>query len=194
MVGLAEGAQYLIEYPYGCAEQRSSAAMATMLAGDLGDAFALPGLDAKKARSIAQATIYELYKFQCGDGGFSFWPGECSSESPYLTANVLHVMQRGVSTLTVVLADIPHLQHGGSPSGLSLSHRAQRQASNQRALQDQIARSFLVISQVPVFRYAQQTPRFNRLFFPERNVTMSALTEATIIVEAGETSGTLTPS
>jgi DNA processing protein len=60
-----------------------------------------------------------------------------------------------------------------------------------RALQEQIARNFLVISQVPVFRYAQQTPRFNRLFFPERNVTMSALTEATIIVEAGETSGTL---
>ena len=29
----------------------------------------------------------------------------------------------------------------------------------------------------------------NRLFFPERNITMSALTEATIIVEAGETSG-----
>ena len=28
-------------------------------------------------------------------------------------------------------------------------------------------------------------------FFPERNVTMSALTEATIIVEAGETSGSL---
>ena len=34
----------------------------------------------------------------------------------------------------------------------------------------------------------------NRLFFPERNVTMSALTEATIIVEAGETSGTLHPA
>lgn len=60
-----------------------------------------------------------------------------------------------------------------------------------RALQEQIAQRFLLISQVPVFRYAQQTPRFNRLFFPERNVTMSALTEATIIVEAGETSGTL---
>jgi DNA processing protein len=31
----------------------------------------------------------------------------------------------------------------------------------------------------------------NRAFFPERNVTMSALTAATIIVEAGNTSGTL---
>jgi hypothetical protein len=38
---------------------------------------------------------------------------------------------------------------------------------------------------------AQQHPGTNRYFFPERNITMSALTEATIIVEAGETSGTL---
>lgn len=41
-------------------------------------------------------------------------------------------------------------------------------------------------------RYGRQAPPQNRLFFPERNVTMSALTEATVIVEAGETSGTLT--
>ena len=95
MVGLAEGAAYLVDYPYGCAEQRSSSAMALMLASDLGDAFALPGIDTKKARSTAQRTINELYKFQCADGGFSFWAGECNMGSPYLTANVLHVMQRG---------------------------------------------------------------------------------------------------
>ena len=41
----------------------------------------------------------------------------------------------------------------------------------------------LLISQVPVCRYNDQDWRFN--------ITMSALTEATIIVEAGETSGTL---
>ena len=61
-----------------------------------------------------------------------------------------------------------------------------------RDLQEEIARDHLLISQVPVLRYAKQAPQQNRLFFPERNVTMSALTEGTIIVEAGETSGTLT--
>ena len=61
-----------------------------------------------------------------------------------------------------------------------------------RELQDKIARDFLLISQVPVLRYSEQAVPQNRLFFPERNITMSALTEATIIVEAGETSGTLT--
>lgn len=59
------------------------------------------------------------------------------------------------------------------------------------ALQEQIARDFLLISQVPVERYDAQNPKVNRFFFPERNKTMSALTEATVIIEAGETSGTL---
>ncbi len=58
-------------------------------------------------------------------------------------------------------------------------------------LQEKIANEHLLISQVPFSRYARQTYRENRFFFPERNVTMSALTNATIIVEAGETSGTL---
>ena len=62
-----------------------------------------------------------------------------------------------------------------------------------RALQDRIASHFLLISQVPVLRYRRhRAPQNNRFFFLERNVTMSALTEATVIVEAGETSGTLT--
>lgn len=58
-------------------------------------------------------------------------------------------------------------------------------------LQKQIARDYLLISQVPVIRYSRQDWRSNRSFFPQRNVTMSALSAATVIVEAGETSGTL---
>jgi len=58
-------------------------------------------------------------------------------------------------------------------------------------LQNQIAEDYLLISQVPVVCYDHPNPTANRIFFPERNITMSALTEATIIVEAGETSGTL---
>ena len=72
--------------------------------------------------------------------------------------------------------------------GTPLSHAYPR--ANQD-LQRYIAEHFLVISQVPVKRYESQDDRRNRTFFPERNITMSALTEATIIVEAGEASGTL---
>lgn len=58
-------------------------------------------------------------------------------------------------------------------------------------LQDYIAKKHLLISQVPFLKYEDQDYRSNRLFFPERNKTMSAITEATIIIEASETSGTL---
>lgn len=60
-----------------------------------------------------------------------------------------------------------------------------------KELQDLIAKQYLLISQVPFLRYDAQNYKVNRLFFPARNVTMSALTSATIIVEAGNTSGTL---
>lgn len=59
-------------------------------------------------------------------------------------------------------------------------------------LQAHIAKEHLLVSQVPVLRYAVQPFQHKRYYFPERNATMSALTEGTIIVEAGETSGTLT--
>ena len=72
--------------------------------------------------------------------------------------------------------------------GTPLSHAYPK--ANQE-LQRDIAKNFLVVSQVPVKRYESQDYRRNRSFFPERNVTMSALTEATVIVEASETSGTL---
>lgn len=95
MVGLAEGASYLVQYPYGCAEQRASGALALVLTSSLGEAFELPGIDAKKNKEIAQATITELKRFQCGDGGFAYWPGDCTFVSPYLTSYVAHVLQQG---------------------------------------------------------------------------------------------------
>ena len=93
LVGLGEGARYLIEYPYGCAEQRGSRTLAFLLATDLGEAFRLQGIDPAKSRATAQSALKELERFQCESGGFAYWPGECSSTSPYLTAYLLHVFK-----------------------------------------------------------------------------------------------------
>jgi hypothetical protein len=93
MVGLGEGARYLVEYPYGCAEQRGSRALALLLAADLGDAFTLPGMDPGKMRPAVQQTLKDLERYQCPGGGFAYWPGSCLSTSPYLTAYLLHVFQ-----------------------------------------------------------------------------------------------------
>ncbi len=93
LVGLGDGARYLVEYPYGCAEQKGSRALALVLAADLGDAFTLPGMNIQSMRASVQQTVKELEQFQCPDGGFAYWPGDCRSTSPYLTAYLLHVFQ-----------------------------------------------------------------------------------------------------
>jgi len=99
-----------------------------------------------------------------------------------------------VSGLAKGIDSIAHqtaLESGGrtiAVIGTPLSHAYPKE---NRDLQRRIADKFLLISQVPVYRYSTQDWRLNRLFFPERNITMSALTLGTVIVEAGETSGTL---
>ena len=93
LVGLGEGARYLVEYPYGCAEQRGSRALALLLTADLGEAFRLPGIEPAQIRPAVQSTLRELERFQCESGGFAYWPGACWSTSPYLTAYLLHVFK-----------------------------------------------------------------------------------------------------
>jgi uncharacterized protein YfaS (alpha-2-macroglobulin family) len=93
LVGLGEGARYLVEYPYGCAEQKASRALALLLTADLGDAFTLPGVEPASLRATVQSTLRELQTFQCASGGFGYWAGDCASVSPYLTAYLLHVFK-----------------------------------------------------------------------------------------------------
>ncbi len=100
---------------------------------------------------------------------------------------VVSGLAKGIDTI----AHLTTMEAGGrtiAVIGTPLSVRYPRENTE---LQDKLAQDFLVISQVPVVRYERPNPTANRIFFPERNITMSALTEATIIVEAGETSGTL---
>ena len=71
--------------------RRRRASLALVLAADLGDAFALPGMTPADMRAAAQRTLKEIETFQCENGGFAYWPGACHTVSPYLTAYVLHV-------------------------------------------------------------------------------------------------------
>ena len=93
LVGLGEGARYLVEYPYGCAEQRGSRALALLLAADLGQAFKLPEIEPAQLRATVQSSLKDLARYQCESGGFAYWPGACSTTSPYLTAYLLHVFK-----------------------------------------------------------------------------------------------------
>lgn len=58
-------------------------------------------------------------------------------------------------------------------------------------LQQAIARDHLLVSQVPFYRYAHQPFNSKRQYFRERNVTMAAISSATVMVEASDKSGSL---
>ena len=132
--------------------------------------------------------------------GFAIVGSRVASEAGLQRAARLarELVERGATVVSGLAAGIDTAAHRaaiaaggrtiaviGTPLGSVYPHE-------NRLLQEEIAAEHLLISQVPVLRYAAQHYRQNRAFFPERNATMSALTEGTIIVEAGETSGTLT--
>jgi uncharacterized protein YfaS (alpha-2-macroglobulin family) len=44
-------------------------------------------------RPAVQQSLKELARFQCANGGFAYWPGDCRFTSPYLTSYLLHVFR-----------------------------------------------------------------------------------------------------
>ena len=63
---------YLIEYPYGCVEQTTSAVFPQLYLNDL---VLLDDARHKRIDNDVQAGIERLRSFQLADGGFSYWPG-----------------------------------------------------------------------------------------------------------------------
>jgi DNA processing protein len=102
-------------------------------------------------------------------------------------AVVVSGLARGIDTAAHMAA----IEANGQTIGVIGTPVSEVYPRENQELQARIARDYLIVSQVPVLRYLHQTPKWNHGFFPERNATMSALTQATIIVEAGETSGSL---
>lgn len=93
LVGLGEGARYVVDYPFPCGEQKASRALVLLLASELGQAFSLPGRAPASYKDSAASLLRALQNQQCENGAYALWPGACSSASAYLTAYVLDVMQ-----------------------------------------------------------------------------------------------------
>jgi DNA processing protein len=96
----------------------------------------------------------------------------------------------GLAAGTDTIAHTTALQMGGrtiAMLGTSITDSYPRQNAQ---MQRHIGEHHLVISQVPIIHYAAKDWRLNRRFFPERNITMCALTDASIIAAIGQSSGT----
>ncbi len=83
------------------------------------------------------------------------------------------------------------LEEGGQTIAVLGTPLSRTYPEENSSLQQRTAETCLVVSQVPFRRYESRDWQWNRGFFPGRNKTMSALGEATIMVEAEESSGTL---
>ena len=84
------------------------------------------------------------------------------------------------------------MEHGGRLIGVIGTPIDEAYPRENADLQEEIARKHLLVSQVPFYKYQKQPFNTRRYYFPERNELMAAISDATVIVEASDTSGTLT--
>ncbi|MBN3036045.1 MAG: hypothetical protein JW861_10710, partial [Bacteroidales bacterium] len=79
---------YLLDYPYGCAEQITSTAFAQLYLPDLCD---LNQEQQERVRTNINLTTQKLIGLQNVDGGFVFWPGNRTS-GDFLSSYIGHFM------------------------------------------------------------------------------------------------------
>ncbi len=103
---------------------------------------------------------------------------------------VISGLAQGIDTAAHVAA----IEAGGATAAVLGTPLTAYFPPRNAGLQRRLARDYLLVSQVPIVRYARQSMEANRQFFRERNATLAALAEAVIVVEAGDRSGALMPA
>ncbi len=79
---------WLIQYPYGCAEQTTSAAFPQLFLDDITD---VTPLYLNRIQKNMKAAIRRLQGFQNSNGGFSYWPGQVNNDD-WTTSYVGHFL------------------------------------------------------------------------------------------------------
>ena len=87
-IDLAARLAYLLQYPYGCVEQTTSAAFPQLYVDKLMD---IDDAKQKIASANIRAAIDRLRMFQTADGGFGYWQGEDFADS-WATSYVGHFL------------------------------------------------------------------------------------------------------
>ncbi len=101
-VDLGRRLKYLIEYPYGCVEQTTSAAFPQLYLSQVMECD--DNTVARSARNVT-AAINRLHSFRRPDGSLSYWPGSTAS-SPFGSAYALHFLQEAENQGYAVPADL----------------------------------------------------------------------------------------
>ncbi|TIH17420.1 alpha-2-macroglobulin family protein [Marinifilum sp. JC120] len=93
MLRLTGKLDYLLHYPYGCAEQTVSQAFPLLKFPELARELSPQSFDKESPQYMVQSALSRLSMMQTSDGGFSMWPGGHRSE-PWVSVYVLHFLQQ----------------------------------------------------------------------------------------------------
>jgi len=88
---LPKGLEYLVTYPYGCAEQTVSSFLPNIAIKSLQGFDAFKVVDDAMLEKNIIAGFEKIYTFQRGDGGFGYWTDSLESNA-YLTTYVVYAM------------------------------------------------------------------------------------------------------
>jgi uncharacterized repeat protein (TIGR01451 family) len=81
----------LIQYPYGCIEQTTSATMPLLVMGDLLQWVAPQKAAQMKIKDVVHRGIARVISMQTASGGFGYWPGD-GTPNPWGTAYATHML------------------------------------------------------------------------------------------------------
>jgi uncharacterized protein YfaS (alpha-2-macroglobulin family) len=91
---LKEAVRYLLDYPYGCLEQRTARLLPIVAFGEYLDAFDLDSPLKKggswDAQKLAEDELEDISKSQLGDGSFPYWPGGRYGDA-FVSLRVAHI-------------------------------------------------------------------------------------------------------
>jgi hypothetical protein len=79
----------MVDYPYGCLEQRTSKILPLVAIKELADKLAMKSIPTDKIKQWVAEWVTLVPRYRCSDGGFDYWEGCHFGSSTYLTAFAL---------------------------------------------------------------------------------------------------------
>ncbi|HIE05895.1 MAG TPA: hypothetical protein EYP58_03740, partial [bacterium (Candidatus Stahlbacteria)] len=93
LAGMERGIEHLLDYPYGCLEQRLSRILPLVVGEEIINQFNLAPVRGQALRDTVQKVIDEVGDYQLNSGGFLFFK-DGLYPSPYLSAYTMYLLKR----------------------------------------------------------------------------------------------------
>jgi alpha-2-macroglobulin len=94
LAGMETGIENLLDYPYGCLEQRISRILPLIVGEEIINQFKLVSVTGKALRDTVQKVLDEVPEYQLSNGGFIYFKGSEAEPCPYLSAYTMYVLKK----------------------------------------------------------------------------------------------------